>query len=56
MMGLVSERFRLVAVSVKFVATPSMVSEDQEMFRDPSPFSVAVKLKGAEGGPEGILL
>lgn len=45
------ESSRFVASSVNSTATPSIVVKDQDMFRDPAPFSETVTLKGAEGGP-----
>ena len=51
-MGPVLESFRFVTVTVKFTATPSMVTNDQEILRDPTPFSVAAMSAGDEGGPE----
>ena len=51
-MGPVLESFRFVTVTVKFTATPSMVTKDQEMLRDPTPFSVAARSTGDEGVPE----
>ena len=51
-MGPVLESFRLVTVTVKFTATPSLVTKDQEILRDPTPFSVAARSAGDEGGPE----
>ena len=50
-MGPVLESFRFVTVTVKFTATPSMVIKDQEIFRDPTPFSEVIRSAGAEGGP-----
>ena len=50
-MGPVLESFRFVTVTVKATATPSMVTKDQEIVRDPIPFSVAARSAGAEGGP-----
>ena len=43
--------FRFVPVTVKFTATPSIVTKDQEIFRDPTPFSVTARSAGADGGP-----
>ena len=52
-MGPVLESSRFVTVTVKFTATPSnMVIKDQEILRDPTPFSVAARSAGVEGGPE----
>ena len=51
-MGPVLESFRFMTVTVKVTATPSMVTKDQEILRDPTPFSVAARSVGAEGGPE----
>ena len=51
-MGPVLESFRFVTVTVKVTATPSMVTKDQEILRDPTPFSVAARSAGVEGGPE----
>ena len=51
-MGPVLESFRLMTVTVKFTATSSMVTKDQEKLRDPTPFSVAARSAGDEGGPE----
>ena len=49
-MGLLLESFRLVTASVNCTATPSIVSaKDQEMLREPRPFSVAARLLGVEG-------
>ena len=50
-MGPVLESFRFVTVTVKVTATPSMVTKDQEILRDPTPFSVAARSAGVEGGP-----
>ena len=50
-MGPVLESFRFVTVTVKVTATPSMVTKDQEIFRDPTPFLVAARSAGDEGGP-----
>lgn len=51
-MGLESELFRLMAVSVNSTATPAMLpNKDQEMFKDPSPISVTLKSDGIGGGP-----
>ena len=54
-MGPVLESFRLVTVTVKFTTTPSMVTKDHEILRDPTPLSVAAMSAGAEGGPAIIL-
>ena len=53
-MGPVPESFRFVTVTVKFTVTPSMVTKDQEILRDPTPFSVAARSAGVEGGPACI--
>ena len=50
-MGPVLESFRFVTVTVKFTATPSMDVKDQEILREPTPFSLAARLAGDEGGP-----
>ena len=47
-MGPVLESFRFVTVTVKVTA---MVTKDQEILRDPTPFSVAARSAGVEGGP-----
>ena len=47
-MGPVLESFRFMTVTVKFTATPSMVTKDQEILSDPTPFSVASRSLGAE--------
>ena len=41
----------VMIATVKFTATPSLVTKGQEIFRDPTPFSVAARSAGAEGGP-----
>ena len=51
-MGPVPESFRFVTVTVKVTATPSMVTKDQEILRDPTPFSVAARSAGVEGRPK----
>ena len=51
-MGPVLESFRFVTVTVKVTSTSSMVTRDQEILRDPTPFSVAARSAGNEGGPE----
>ena len=51
-MGPVLESFRFVTVTEKVTATPSMVTKDQEILRDPTPSSVAARSAGDEGGPE----
>ena len=52
-MGPVLESFRFVTVNLKVTATPaSIVTKDQEILRDPTPFPVAARSAGAEGGPE----
>ena len=43
------ESFRLVALMVNSMDTPSMVVEIQDMFRDPAPFSVTVRFSGIKG-------
>ena len=48
-MGPVLESFRFMTVTVKSTATPSMVNKDQEIIRDPTPFSVAARSAGVEG-------
>ena len=53
-MGPVLESFRFVTVTVKFTATPSMVTKDQVILRDPTPWSVAARSAGVEGGPACI--
>ena len=55
-MGPVLESFRFVTVTVKVTATPSMVTKDQEILRDPTPFSVAARSAGVEGGPACICI
>ena len=50
-MGPVLESFRFVTVSVKITATPSIVTKDQEILRDPTPLSVAARSVGVEGRP-----
>lgn len=42
---------RLVVVSVKCTAIPSMDVKDQEILRNLDPNSVAIRLVGGEGGP-----
>ena len=49
-MGPMVESFRFVTTSVKSTTTPSIVPDDQEIFRDPTPFTMASRLPG-EGGP-----
>ena len=39
-------------MSEKFKGTPSMNARDQEILREPGPFSVAVRSVGAGGGPD----
>ena len=51
MIGWALETLRLMAVSVKLTGTPSMNARDQEILREPCPFSVAVRSVGAGGGP-----
>ena len=52
-MGPVLESFRFVTVTVKVTATLSLVTKDQEILRDPTPFSVAAREGcNVEGGPE----
>ena len=41
----------LVALSVNCNATPSMNIKDQEMLRDPNPFSIALRSEGGGGKP-----
>ena len=53
-MGPVLESFRFMTVTVKFTTTPSMVIKNQEILRDPTPFSVASRSAGVEGGPACI--
>lgn len=53
--GSALESLRLIAMSVKLTGTTSMNARDQEMLRD-SPFTMAVRLVGAGGGPEKRLL
>ena len=49
-MGAVLGASRLVATSVNSTATPCTVAaQDQEMFREPSPFPVAARPVGGEG-------
>ena len=48
-MGPVLESFRFMTVTVKVTSTPT---KDQEILRDPTPFSVAARSAGVEGGPE----
>ena len=50
-MGPVLESFRFVTVTVKFTITPSMITKDQEILRDPTLFSVAAMSVGVEGEP-----
>ena len=50
-MGSALESLRLVAVRVKYTATPSMVAWDQDTLRDPGPFSMTNRLNGMSGGP-----
>ena len=51
-MGPVLESFRFVTATVKVTATPSLVTKDQEILIDPTPFSVVARSAGDEGGPE----
>ena len=51
-MGPVLDSFRFVTVTVKNTTTPSMVTKDQEILRDPTPFSVAARSAGVGGVPE----
>lgn len=44
------EASRFLAISVKFVLSEH--EYDQEIFREPTPFSVAVKFVGGKSGPE----
>ena len=37
---------------MKVTATPSIVTKDQEILRDPTPFLVAARSACDEGGPE----
>ena len=53
-MGPVLESFRFIRVTVKFIATPSMVTKVQEILRDPTPLLVADRSAGVEGGPDKI--
>ena len=39
-------------MSVKLTGTPSMNARDQEILREPRPFSVAVRSVGAGGRPD----
>ena len=50
-MGPVLESFRFMTVTMKVTATPSMGTKDQEILRDQTPFSVAARSAGIEGGP-----
>ena len=47
-MGPVLESFRFMTVTVKVTATPSMVTKDQVILSDPTPFLVAARSPGAE--------
>ena len=50
-MGPVLESFRLMTVTMKLTSTLSIVTKDQEILRDPTPFSVAA-MSAVEGAPD----
>jgi hypothetical protein len=49
-----SELFKLTAVMVKLTVMRLMSASDHEILREPTPFSVTIRLSGELGGPTEV--